>query len=174
MKRIAIATLLLTSYLALPAVASVDARRVTHGYSVENTGQTESLLLADSRVDRAWRDYRDQRHRVLDRQMNDEMNRPHNARLSQRQKEKVIRDAHKALDKQLDREEKEWKRRYSGYDDRNDRYDRDYDRNNRRNDRRYDRNNRRNDRRYDRSRSDRYYRVDPQNPYEQYRRTRSY
>ena len=171
MKRIlAIATLLLAAGSTVPAQAASDSGPETPGDRsfAGRTVQTEATLIADSRVDRAWDEYRDRRHRELDRQMKDEMNKPHNSRLSQRQKEDVIRDAHRALDKQLDREEKDWKRRHDR-DSRDDRFDRDYG--NRRNDRnnRRDYDYRRDD---DRRRSDDYYRVDPQNPYEQYRRGR--
>lgn len=177
MKRIlAIATLLLATSSAIPAVASPPPGTRTLRTS-ENPVETEGVLIADSRDD-AWRRYRDDRHRQLDRQVNDEMNKPHNSRLSQKQKEQVIRDAHKELDKQLDREEKEWKKRYSDSTDRNDRFNRRYDgRNDRNRDSRYDdrrndrnRDTRYDDRRNDRTQNDHYYQVDPQNPYEQYRR----
>lgn len=175
MKRIlAIATLLLATCSAIPAEAAFSQSRRDRDISATPVS-TEGVLLADSRVDDAWDQYKDERHRILDRQMNNEMNKPHNSRLSQREKEKVIREAHQALDKQLDREEKEWKKRYSDSRYRNDRYNRSSDRSrrsrqdwcsdNRNRDRCYYDDDYNRDRRY-RDRDSRY----EQNPYEDYRR----
>ncbi len=177
MKRIlAIATLLFATTLAIPAEAVFSQSRRDRNIS-EATVQTNGVLLADSRVDDAWDRYKDERHRILDRQINNEMNKPHNSRLSQREKERVIRDAHKALDRKLDREEKDWKERYSDSRYRNDRYNRSSDRHGRSRRERYyedinrDRDRRdHNDRRYRGCRyCDRDSRYD-QNPYEDYRR----
>ncbi|NJO71723.1 MAG: hypothetical protein HC825_08645 [Oscillatoriales cyanobacterium RM1_1_9] len=138
-------TSLMVTGLVTPTLALSNG---TRSNPIDPFSQGQGIIVADT-----WDDYRDRRHRELDQQINNEVNRPHNSRLSQKDKERIIKDAHRELDKRLDAEEKEWRRRYANdrdrynirsnsgrYDDRRDnrRYDDRYD------DRRYD--NRSNDR----------------------------
>ncbi|MGL5081435.1 MAG: hypothetical protein ACRC8A_08100 [Microcoleaceae cyanobacterium] len=140
-----IVTLLMVTGSVLPTMAApVYPNRTNSIRSVSELSQGRGVLVAD-----AWDDYQRRRHLELDQQINSEMNQSHNRRLSQKEKERIIRDAHKALDKELDREEEDWRERYSDSRDRDDdRYDR------RRDDDRYDR--RHDDDRYDNRNDDRY------------------
>ncbi|NJK37810.1 MAG: hypothetical protein HC835_04360 [Oscillatoriales cyanobacterium RM2_1_1] len=91
-------TSLMVTGLVTPTLALSNG---TRSNPIDPFSQGQGIIVADT-----WDDYRDRRHRELDQQINNEVNRPHNSRLSQKDKERIIKDAHRELDKRLDAEEK--------------------------------------------------------------------
>lgn len=114
MKRtLAITTLLLTGSFAIPARAvQFNSSPVANSNAVEIAQYPSPMLLAQQET---FEEYRNRRHAELEQQMRQQMNQPAYQTVPVSEKARIIRDAHNALDQQLDREYAEWQRGQSSY-----------------------------------------------------------
>ena len=101
-----LATLVLAASSMLPAYAVMPNNPIN---TTSSRQSSQDLILAQNNFDQ----YRQQRHAQLEQQMREEVKKPQYNNLSAAQKAQIIRDAHNALDKSLDREYETWKQRQS-------------------------------------------------------------